>query len=218
MNDRARKTMPGRLSRADWIAAGMTMLAESGIQSVRVEALARRLGVTKGSFYWHFRDLSALAAAMLDAWERESTSAVVARMEAGGGDAGARLLRLLRIVVERDGRIDQAIRAWAAAEETTAVRLEAVDRRRLGLLHDLFAQMGFDDPSARARARLVYTSMIGDHAVRVKLDIEERLKLAEMNHAMLTTRPERQPSPKGWTGAGGRHARSVGPPGPDKAE
>jgi AcrR family transcriptional regulator len=142
--------------------------------------------VTKGSFYWHFRDAAALTSAVLDRWETESTEAVIADAEAAGGDARSRLLRLMKQVLERDSRLDLAIRAWAAVDERTAARLEAVDCRRLAYLHRLFVEMGFDEAASKARSRLVYNGMIGAYQVRPKLGQEERLVAAELNHAMLT--------------------------------
>jgi AcrR family transcriptional regulator len=175
-----------KLGRQDWIAAGTEVLMEGGIQAVQVEPLARRLGVTKGSFYWHFRDAADLTSSMLDKWEMESTEAVIAEAEAAGGDARSQLLRLMKRVLERDSRLDLAIRAWAAVDARTAARLEAVDRRRLAYLHRLFIEMGFDEAATKARSRLVYNGMIGEYQVRPKLSQKERLVAAEVNHAMLT--------------------------------
>ena len=185
MKDAAGTPKAGRLSRQAWIAAGMAALREGGGQAVRIEALARRLAVSKGSFYWHFRDHAALTAAMLDVWERQSTDQVI---ETGSGeceDAPARLLRVLFIVAEIDDRLDQAVRGWASADADIAGRVQAVDRRRIGFLQVLFLEMGFDDAVARARARLVYTSMIGEQVVLSTLDTADRKQLATIYHAML---------------------------------
>ena len=177
---------PERLSRDDWIDAGLDSLKAGGIEAVRVERLARTLGVSKGSFYWHFRDRAALTRAMLDAWEHQSTDAVIAFSRTTCRDPRARLRQVLEIVAERDARIDRAIRGWAGADADVAEKVAAVDRRRLEFLRGVFREMGFGDPHARARARLVYTSMIGDHAVLERASSSERKLLAEVTYALLT--------------------------------
>src|ERR671916_708238 len=77
MTKRRTYSRAGALQAEDWVEAARTAMAEGGIEAVAVEPLARRLGVTKGSFYWHFKDRRALLEAMLGRWERESTEAVI---------------------------------------------------------------------------------------------------------------------------------------------
>ena len=86
-----------RTPRDDWIAAGLKALARGGPEAVRVEPLARELGATKGSFYWHFNDRAMLLEALLDDWERTVVDDVVAQIEGGGGDARDRLRRLFAL-------------------------------------------------------------------------------------------------------------------------
>src|SRR6478736_6663899 len=81
----------GRLARSDWVTAGLRMLAERGIDAVAVEPLCQRLGVTKGSFYWHFADRAALHAAMLDLWRERGTAEIVERTARVTGGPGAQL-------------------------------------------------------------------------------------------------------------------------------
>src|SRR3954470_14851314 len=85
---------PTRPPRTDWIAEGLRALGVGGPDAVRIEKLAQALGVTKGGFYWHFDDRPALLEEMLDAWERRVVDEVIERVEAGGGDARAKLRRL----------------------------------------------------------------------------------------------------------------------------
>src|SRR5437763_8486771 len=89
-----------RTPRSSWVHEGLRALAHGGPEAVRVEPLARALGVTKGGFYWHFEDRRALLEALLDAWERTLIDEVVATVEAGGGDARARLARLFSLAGE----------------------------------------------------------------------------------------------------------------------
>src|SRR5918912_4289066 len=106
-----------RTPRDRWIEEGLQALGAGGPDAVRIEPLARALGVTKGGFYWHFSDRGALLDEMLDGWERESVDEVIERVERGGGDARAKLARLFELATSREGgqllRIDLAVRDWA---------------------------------------------------------------------------------------------------------
>ncbi len=136
-------------------------MAAQGADAVRVERLAEALGVTKGSFYWHFKDRNALLEALLEAWQMQATYAIIDQVEANGGDCRARLTTLFTIVARVDGRLDRAIRTWAEQDPSARNALDQVDSRRLAYLETLFLGMGFSLPAANARARLVYHALIG---------------------------------------------------------
>jgi len=157
--------MTVRLDRSDWIHAGFAMLASGGIDAVRVERLAGALAVTKGSFYWHFRDRPALLAAMLEAWQAEATSDIITRVEAKGGDAAARLASLLSIVFRSDGRLEMAVRDWASRDEGARAAQMIVDQRRLAYVETLFLDLGFGAAEALARARFAYQALIGQFSL-----------------------------------------------------
>jgi AcrR family transcriptional regulator len=135
-----------------WVAAGLTALAVGGPESVRVEALARVLGVTKGGFYWHFADRQALLAAMLDAWQRSSLDEVIELVEGTGADPRVRLRRLFALASSSElRRVDLAVRIWAREDPRVARRLRAVDARRRDYLRTLFGAIctSRDDVEAR---------------------------------------------------------------------
>jgi len=157
--------MADRLDRADWIHAGFAMLAAGGIDAVRVERLAAVLKVTKGSFYWHFRDRPALVAALLEAWQAEATSDIITRVEEKGGDAATRLGSLLSIVFRSDGRLEMAVRDWATRDEAARTAQKVVDQRRLAYVEALFRELGFSAPQALARARFAYQALIGQFSL-----------------------------------------------------
>src|SRR6266849_4035024 len=104
---------PTRTPRRRWIDEGLRALAAGGPDAVRIEPLARALGVSRGGFYWHFDGRSALLAEMLDTWERATTEEVIERLEREGGDASAKLRRLLALTSSTVLMIDLAIRDWA---------------------------------------------------------------------------------------------------------
>lgn len=153
--------MDGKLGRQEWIDAGLRVVAAHGVEAVRVERLAEALGVTKGSFYWHFKDRPALLAALLETWKARTTSDIIAQVEAKGGDVATRLRTLSAIAVRQDGRLDVAIRIWARQDAKARAALEQVDRRRLAYLDKLFEALGFAPAEASARSRLVYHALIG---------------------------------------------------------
>ncbi|MGH8881463.1 MAG: TetR/AcrR family transcriptional regulator, partial [Stackebrandtia sp.] len=92
-----------RTPRDNWITAGLRALSDGGVDAVRIEPLARALDVTKGGFYGYFTDRRALLMEMLDAWEKDATTALIERAETGGGDARATLLRLFTFAASGDG-------------------------------------------------------------------------------------------------------------------
>src|SRR3954453_18963149 len=124
-----------RTPRDRWIEQGLRARAAGGPDAVRVEALAKRLGVTKGGFYGYFADRDALLEAMLDVWERESTDEVLERIEREGGDPKAKIERagVLTFSSDRLLPIDLAVRDWARHDESVAMRLRRVDNRRMAL-------------------------------------------------------------------------------------
>lgn len=151
----------GQRGRRDWIDAGLRALAEGGVEAVRVEALARVLGVTKGSFYWHFRDRADLLKALLAEWEARRTEGVIQEADAAGGDASARLLNVTQAAAEADARLELGMRSWGAVEPLAAAAVARSDRRRLDYLAALFSELGFSPHEAKKRARLAYLARLG---------------------------------------------------------
>jgi AcrR family transcriptional regulator len=156
-----------RTPRSSWIEAGLRALAAGGPDAVRVESLAQTLGVTKGGFYWHFADRGALLEEMLDRWEQVMVDAVIERVDAGAGDARARLRRLFRLAasVEKLLDVELAIRDWARRDPGVAERVRRVDNRRMSYLRQLFGAL-YDDPAdVEVRCLLVMSLFIGNHFI-----------------------------------------------------
>src|SRR5918994_2565477 len=158
---------PTRTPRSSWIEEGLRALAAGGPDAVRIELLARALGVTRGGFYWHFDDRRALLDEILDAWERVSVDDVIERVESGGGDARAKLRKLSALAGSSDEplRIDLAVRGWARHEPSVAARLRRVDNRRMAYLRSLFAAFCPDGDDVEARCLLFYSLWIGSHFI-----------------------------------------------------
>ena len=174
---------PTRTPRSSWIEEGLRALAAGGPDAVRIEPLARALGVTRGGFYWHFEDRRALLEEILDTWERTGVDEVIERVESEGGDARARLRRLSAVAGASDEplRIDLAVRDWARRERSVAERLRRVDNRRMAYLRSLFEAFSADADDAEARCLAFYSLWIGSHFIAADhgaLSRAEVLKLA----------------------------------------
>ncbi len=154
-----------RTPREKWVEAGLRALADGGVDAVRIEALAKALGVTKGGFYGYFADRGALLEAMLDAWERESVDDVLDRIEQEPGDAldKVRLAGRLTFSDDRLLPIDLAVRDWARRDPAVAERLRRVDNRRMQLLRDAISTFCADPDEVEARSLLAFCMAIGSH-------------------------------------------------------
>ncbi len=185
--------MPNRrtLSAKDWIQAAFQALGTAGVQAIRAERLARTLGVSKGSFYWHFADVPALHAAMLDHWEAFATEQIIVDTEAGGGDGLARLTLLVDIVTsdlsDPYGGLstEAAIRDWARHDPAVAPSLRRVDVRRLGYVAGLFVMTGMQPDTAARAARLYYTALIGAEHLNDSPRLDIRQDLHHLLHVLV---------------------------------
>ncbi|MGH8117826.1 MAG: TetR/AcrR family transcriptional regulator [Rhodanobacteraceae bacterium] len=161
-----------RLSAADWERGALEMIAEQGVDALAVEALARRLGVTKGSFYWHFRNREALLQAALGRWEAADDRELQQHLGAAGERPRERLRALFRWV---SGEM-QAHRIYAAllqALDHPLVKpmMTRVSQRRMDLLVLAFRQAGLDHDAARHRARLTYAAYVGFLQLNLTLEL-----------------------------------------------
>jgi len=157
---------PTRTPRSAWIDAGLRALAGGGPDAVRIEPLAQSLGVTRGGFYWHFKDRRALLDEMLDTWERRSTDEVLERVEREGGDPRAKVRRAGMLTFSRDLLpIDLAIRDWARRDRAVARRLRRVDNRRIAYLRSQISTFVDDPDDVEARSMLAFSLAIGDHFI-----------------------------------------------------
>jgi AcrR family transcriptional regulator len=192
-----------RTPRDRWIEEGLQALAAGGPDAVRVEALAKQLGVTKGGFYGFFADRDALLEAMLDAWERESIDEVIDRVEREGGDPRTKIQRagVLTFSSDRLLPIDLAIRDWARRDEAVAERLRRVDNRRMALLRQMIGTFCPDADEVEARSLLAFCVAIGehflaaDHGDRTRAQVLARAADLIFNGPTNTTatdRPDRQ--------------------------
>lgn len=163
-----RKAKSSRLDREQWVTAGLGVLRSSGIEAVRVETLAKHLRISKGSFYWHFKDREDLLDAMLASWEAQQSD-----WQAGNGgqsrNAAENWANLLEVISQPEyGRLDLAIFSWAREDESVRRRVSEVEKRRLTHLGRIFRAIGFQPREAEQWAGTALLAYVGwvDRATR----------------------------------------------------
>ena len=197
----SRKTPPpaqheprGRLQPSDWIWDGFRALVQGGPQALRVESIARELGTTKGSFYWHFTDLAALRAGMLEVWEQVATTDITTAVRQSGLPAREQLLLLVdKVSIRPDAEaggdaVEPAIRNWGRTDSLARQVLERVDRQRLDDLRDFFGAAGLAPTAARQAAAVFYATVIGLENLRLTAGISMREPLRALAKRLLAPR------------------------------
>jgi AcrR family transcriptional regulator len=164
-----------------WVEAGFTELARSGVEGVRVEVLAKNLGVTKGGFYRRFADRAALLEAMLERW-REGRAASIAQQTSLDGEAPReRLKAMIQLYSERlnpEGMaIELAIRQWARSDQNAAAAVASVDAARLRHVAELYRATGIEAEEADAQAFLFYCFIFGQSLLFVERGPRKRSQL-----------------------------------------
>ncbi|MGE0717545.1 MAG: TetR/AcrR family transcriptional regulator [Alphaproteobacteria bacterium] len=179
----------GRLARADWIEAARRALVAGGVASVKVDRLAAGLGVTRGSFYWHFADRDELLAALLGHWEATNTAPMEQRVADAGPDGHAKLAALVRLWIDEvafSPAYDAAVRDWARHDRAAAAAVRRIDDRRIALLAAIFADIGFEGVDAFVRARVAYFHQVGYYALEIQEPRGRRLDLLPHYYRVLT--------------------------------
>lgn len=150
-----------------WVDAATEVLVDQGIDHVRVDVLATQLQVTRGSFYWHFRDREDLLRRVLQAWSDRSTAMLTARLESARTDPLEQLRDVISLpfrgrAAQRAARIELAIRAWARRDPMAQAALDASDASRLDYHASIFRALGFDGDEARSRAFMLYSYEVSE--------------------------------------------------------
>lgn len=157
-----RATGAARLSTEDWTTRALQLLVDEGVGALKVARLCRELGVTKGSFYWHFDDLESLKKAVADLWCTQ-TRATLTEMAALGDLPPLERIRTMaaQLVDDRSWSVERALRDWARSDEQVAATIAASEQHVFGLVQEALEQLGHDARSARMRAGLLTYAGIG---------------------------------------------------------
>ena len=163
----ARQGAREALTPETWIEAATNVLVDEGIDHVRVDVLAKQLGVTRGSFYWHFRDREDLLRRVLQAWSEHATLSLTKRLANASNDPKERLRDMISLphrgrAAQRAAKIELAIRAWARRDDMARQVLDEADSSRLVYHEEAFRALGLDPAEARARAFITYAYEVGE--------------------------------------------------------
>ncbi|MFS2013021.1 TetR/AcrR family transcriptional regulator [Azospirillum sp. CT11-132] len=179
------------LGRSDWLSAAIGIFIEDGIDAVRITRLADALSVTRGSFYWHFKDRDELLSGIVAFWSQKNTAGLVAAISGAPSFLdGMMALFEAWIDPERfDPRLDHAMREWAHRSEPIRKSVREADETRLEALTSLFSRFGYPSPEALVRARIVYYSQLGYYTLEVSEPLADRLALLEGYYEAYTGKP-----------------------------
>jgi AcrR family transcriptional regulator len=169
-----------RTPRGAWIDAAQQALGAGGPEAVRVEALAMSLGVSKGGFYWHFKDRQALLDEMLDSWEKTMVGDVIATVESRPVEPKAKLQQLFELASTVDFAVELALRDWARRDREVAKRLRRIDSRRMEYLRLLFGQFCADENDVEARSMLAFSLFIGSYFIAAKHGDKSRTEVLQL--------------------------------------
>ena len=152
--------MADQLSAKDWLDQGLKTLTHSGFTALKAEPLAKAMGVSRGSFYWHFADIGAFHAAILKHWREVAAEQIIANLEAASANDNP-LVLLLRQAFGAKLALEKAVRTWATVDPAARAAVQAIDRRRLGYVERLLRASGLSPGIARARAQILYWAFLG---------------------------------------------------------
>ena len=170
-----------RPTRDDWLALALALLAHRGVGAVTALDLSQRLGVSRSSFYWHFRSRDRLLDTLLQRWDDLNTRSIVQQAEAPAETIVEAVLNVFRCWVDAalfSPRLDLAVREWARRSEPVRLRLDRSDNARMTAIEAMFRRHGYPPDDALVRARVLYTMQVGYYALEIREPIEARLALA----------------------------------------
>jgi len=168
-----------RGSAEGWLEAAYEVLLESGVDSVRIQPLARRLKLSRTSFYWFFKDREALLAALVARWREKNTGAIVRQSEAYAESLAEAMLNVFDCWLDKelfDSRFEFAVRSWALQSADILQQLHEADRTRIEALTRMFMRFGHDEQAADARARTTYLVQIGYIGMQTQEDTALRMQ------------------------------------------
>jgi AcrR family transcriptional regulator len=198
-----------KATREDWLDAALAALAAEGVSRVAILALSEKLGVSRSSFYWYFRDRAELLDALLARWEGLNTRSIVIQAEAPAATINEAVCNVFRCWVDPgvfSPRLDFAVREWARVSRQARIALDAADDERTGALKAMFARFGYGENDALVRARVLYYTQIGYYALDIRESTAARLRLTPHYLAAITGIAARESDMAGFRAYAEAHA------------
>jgi len=166
-----------QLNRGDWIVAALRVLIDDGIEAVQITRLARELGVTRGSYYWHFKGRKDLLSALLEEWSARNTGVMVDVLQSANSlDDG--VLDLFSVWVGHSRfnfKLDQAIRDWSRHDTVVGEILSKEDDDRVEAIAAFYERHGYQHPESFIRARVIYFTQLSYYALNVCEPVDKRV-------------------------------------------
>lgn len=162
-----------------WLQAASEALLESGVDAVKIMPLARRLGLSRTSFYWFFEDREALLSALVARWRDKNTSSIVKQSEAYAESLAEAMLNVFDCWLDNelfDSRFEFAIRSWGLQSGDVLAEVQTADRTRIEALTRMFIRFGVSEITADVRARTTYLIQIGYITMQSRESLAERMK------------------------------------------
>jgi AcrR family transcriptional regulator len=168
-----------RGSSEGWLEAAYDALLEGGVDAVKILPLAKRLKLSRTSFYWFFRDREELLAALIAKWRDKNTGNLVRRSQAYAESVAEATLNVFDCWLDTslfDAKFEFAVRSWALQSEQILTQVQAADVTRLQALSRMFERYGHEPEAADVRARTLYLVQIGYISMQTEEDLDLRLK------------------------------------------
>jgi len=180
-----------RLKKDEWLEHGLKNLAASGPSALTINGMCGHIGVTKGSFYHHFKSRNVFIGELLAYWEQRDTNRIISHANEVG-DVKERVNRLDDEISRFDSRLERAIRSWARQSKDVAKVLNRVDKRRIGYLHEVYSEYSLEEHTVRQCSLLAYACYVGTQELSPIISKKESDELNERFNQLLEAYVSRQ--------------------------
>ena len=183
-DDPDKPPLPGqtKVTREDWLAQARDILVSDGAGEVKIARIGQRLGVSRSSFYWYFKNLDDLLQALLEEWSIGNTQVILRHCALPAATITAAVCNFFRCFIDPalfDPSLDFAVREWARRDDAVRARIDAADQARLHAIREMFERFGTPADEADIRARILYFMQLGYHALDQRETLEERFSRVE---------------------------------------
>lgn len=168
-----------KVTREDWLNLARDVLVHDGVGELKILTLAEKLGVSRSSFYWYFKNRSELLDALLQEWESRNSQTIIRHCEMPAANITNAACNFFRCFIDQslfDSRLDFAVREWARRDASVRKRIDVADAARLDAIIAMFVRQGFPATEADARARVLYFMQLGYHALDVRETMDTRMQ------------------------------------------
>lgn len=168
-----------RLTKTQWLDHGLEALAKDGFTALKADKLAKSLGVSRGSFYWHFKNLADFHTGVLERWQELTVTLPISDVEASPANNGSRIEALVQLAAGDSLHVERAVRAWAESNDSVKNAVKRVDQMRVAYLQQSLIEVGLSEEKASARAYLIYYAFLGQMIFYEKISADKRQSIIE---------------------------------------